>query len=143
MTRILAQIATLTALMATTAVSAATLVVETTGAEGTTGQISVGVCNKSFDERDCGAGQRQPAKAGVLRFVFRGLAPGRYAVAAYHDVNGNGRLDRQTFGLPAEPYGFSNDVGRIAPPSFERALVDVADPSTTVSVRLKRISLTP
>ena len=121
---------------------AATLVVEATGAEEAAGQVFVGVCNKSFEESDCSLGQRQPAKPGAIRFTFRGLAPGRYAIAAYHDLNGNGRLDKQTFGLPAEPYGFSNDVGRIAPPSFARALIDVVDPTTTVNVRLKRISLT-
>jgi len=124
------------------AAAAATLVVEATGAETAAGQVFVGVCDKSFEESDCSLGQRQPAKPGTMRFTFRGLPRGRYAIAAYHDLNGNGRLDKQTFGLPAEPYGFSNDVGRFAPPNFERALVEVADPTTTVSVRLKRISFT-
>lgn len=124
-------------------VQSATLNVETTGAELGGGQVFVGVCNKSFDEADCPLGQRQPAKSGAIRFSFKDLPPGRYAIAAYHDVNANGRLDKQTFGLPAEPYGFSNDVGRIAPPSYERALIDVREPTTSVSVRLKRISLTP
>ena len=125
------------------AAQAATLTVEATGAEGNAGQVYVGICNKSFEEADCNLGQRQLAKAGPIRFAFRDLRPGRYAVAAYHDLNGNGRLDKQSFGLPAEPYGFSNDVGRFAPPSFDRALVEVAEPGTTVSIRLKRISLTP
>lgn len=124
------------------AVRAATLVIEATGAETTGGQVFVGVCDKSFEESECSLGQRQPARPGAMRFTFRGLPPGRYAIAAYHDLNGNGRLDKQTFGLPAEPYGFSNDVGRIAPPSFARALIDVVDPTTIVSVRLKMMSLT-
>ena len=46
--------------------------------------------------------------------MFDDLAPARYAVAVYHDVNGNGRLDTVPPGLPTEPYGFSNDVGRSA-----------------------------
>ncbi len=141
--RTLATLALALFAMGVSTVNAATLVVEASGAEGAAGQVFVGLCNKSFDEADCPKGQRLPAKAGAIRFAFRDVPPGRYAIAAYHDVNGNGRLDKQTFGLPAEPYGFSNDVGRRAPPSFERALVDVADPTTTVRVTLKRISLTP
>ena len=62
---------------------------------------------------------------------------GRYAIAVYHDVNGNGRLDRSAIGFPSEPYGFSNDVGRTSIPSFSGALIEVADPSTTVSVPVR------
>jgi hypothetical protein len=29
---------------------------------------------------------------------------------AFHDENGNGRLDKNFLGVPTEPYGFSNDV---------------------------------
>lgn len=32
---------------------------------------------------------------------------GEYAVAASNDVNGNGKLDRNSFGYPVEPFGFS------------------------------------
>jgi uncharacterized protein (DUF2141 family) len=54
--------------------------------------------------------------------VFRGLPPGYYAVAFFHDENGNGRLDTGTFGRPLEGYGFSNDArGRMGPPSFAAA----------------------
>ncbi len=48
------------------------------------------------------------------------LPHGDYSLAVYHDRNGNGRLDRKIFGLPAEPYGFSNDVRiRFGPPSWK------------------------
>ena len=32
---------------------------------------------------------------------------GRYVIAAFQDMNGNGELDRNFFGVPTEPYGFS------------------------------------
>ncbi|MDR9373408.1 MAG: DUF2141 domain-containing protein [Schleiferiaceae bacterium] len=38
------------------------------------------------------------------------LPAGRYAVAAFHDENGNEKLDRAWNGMPQEPYGFSNGV---------------------------------
>lgn len=51
--------------------------------------------------------------------VFAGIAPGRYAVAAYHDENGNGRLDTNFLGIPREGVGASkNAKGRFGPPRF-------------------------
>ena len=117
--------------------SAATLVVRAEGLQGTEGMIRVAVCDRGFDEAGCPlGGLRQPASA-VEEFVFEGLRPGGYAVAAYHDVNGNGRLDTIPPGIPREPYGFSNDVGRMAPPSFERALVEVGEGRTTVVIHVR------
>lgn len=51
--------------------------------------------------------------------VFAGVAPGRYAVAVFHDENGNGRLDTNFLGIPREGVGASNNAkGRFGPPSF-------------------------
>jgi uncharacterized protein (DUF2141 family) len=53
---------------------------------------------------------------------FRGLAPGAYAVAVVHDENGNGRLDRNLMGIPAEGVGASNNPkSRFGPPKFDQA----------------------
>jgi uncharacterized protein (DUF2141 family) len=52
--------------------------------------------------------------------VFINLPPGDYAVIVLHDVNGNGKLDKNSWGIPKEPYGFSNNAqGILGPPSFE------------------------
>lgn len=77
------------------------------------------------------------AEPGTLRFSFRGLKPGRYAVAVYHDENGNNELDRNPLGMPTEGYGFSRDAkGFAGPPKFDDAAVDVADTSLTTSATL-------
>lgn len=45
---------------------------------------------------------------------------GTYAVQLYHDKNDNGKLDTNLFGVPQEPYGFSNNArGTMGPPDFE------------------------
>lgn len=116
---------------------AATLVVRTEGIQSSEGMIRVAVCDKGFDEAGCPMGGLRQPGGRVEEFVFEGLAPGSYAVAAYHDVNGNGRLDTIPPGIPREPYGFSNDVGRMAPPSFERALVEVGEGRTTVVIHVR------
>lgn len=54
------------------------------------------------------------------------LPCGEYAVAIYHDVNNNGRLDKNFVGIPNEPYGFPGNPSTLfGPPSFEKALVDI------------------
>jgi uncharacterized protein (DUF2141 family) len=37
------------------------------------------------------------------------LPKGEYAVSVYHDLNGNEKLDKNFFGAPIEPYGFSRN----------------------------------
>ena len=60
-------------------------------------------------------------------------APGTYAIKAYHDRNGNGRLDTGAFGAPVEPYGFSNDArGTFGPPPFTAATFTLPAAGTTV-----------
>ena len=43
-------------------------------------------------------------------------ATGEYVVAGFQDLNGNGKLDKNFFGVPTEPYGFAK-----VPPSKWRA----------------------
>lgn len=75
-----------------------------------------------------------PAQAGELSFSFDGLAPGRYAVVAYHDENGNGQLDRFLGMIPTEGWGLSNNPEVSGPPAFEPSAFTVADgePARTV-----------
>jgi len=49
------------------------------------------------------------SSARMLRLTFRGVEPGEYAVGAYQDVNGNGRLDATVTRNPTEPRGLSNN----------------------------------
>ena len=77
------------------------------------------------------------ARPGAIAFMFTGLAPARYAVSAFHDENGNGRLDANLLGIPTEGFGFSNDArGSMGPPKFEAAAVTVGEPGTAITVKL-------
>ncbi len=54
--------------------------------------------------------------------IFGGVAPGDYAVSAFHDENDNGKLDRNFMGMPKEGVGASNDAaGHFGPPKFDDA----------------------
>jgi uncharacterized protein (DUF2141 family) len=53
---------------------------------------------------------------------FSGIAPGTYAVSAFHDENSNGKLDTNFMGIPREGVGASNDArGHLGPPKFDAA----------------------
>ncbi|KAA2238323.1 DUF2141 domain-containing protein [Salinarimonas soli] len=130
-------LAALLALMAPAA-WASTVTVQVTGVASAEGQVYVGLCRTALDPAACPLGDSRPARPGTMRFTFRNVPAGPIAVAVYQDVNGNGQLDRNVIGIPSEPYGFSNDVGRIAIPTFARAQVRVDEPATTIPVRLAR-----
>jgi len=78
-----------------------------------------------------------PIQGGRARLVFEGIAPGGYAVAAYHDENGDGKLDTGFLGIPTEGLAASNDAkGFMGPPSFEKARVEVGPGETRITVRV-------
>ncbi len=58
------------------------------------------------------------------KVTFPNLPPGTYALASYHDENGNGKFDRTLIGLPEEGLGFSNGAWiKLGPPSFKDAAI--------------------
>lgn len=53
-------------------------------------------------------------------FEFKNLPKGDYAISLYHDKNGNGKCDRNFFGIPKEPYAFSNNYKpKFSAPTFK------------------------
>jgi uncharacterized protein (DUF2141 family) len=72
-----------------------------------------------------------------ITVVFDHLAPGSYAVGAYHDENANGRLDTNFIGYPTEGYALSNGIRAvISRPRFVDAAVPVGDSGTKVALRI-------
>ena len=80
---------------------------------------------------------REPASAGEVTLCIYLPSPGRYAVVAFHDANGNGDLDMGPLG-PKEAFGFSNNVRPfLAPPPLRSALFDAGLGVTRISIRLR------
>jgi len=97
------------------------------------GSVHLALWNRAEDFTDPDAAlvrTNLPAADGQVRFDLGELAPGRYAIAAFHDENGNGSFDRTWIGLPDEGLGFSNGawIG-LGAPSFKEAAFEVL-PST-------------
>jgi uncharacterized protein (DUF2141 family) len=45
----------------------------------------------------------------IVHCEFKDLPDGNYAVAVFHDENMDKKLNTNLFGIPTEPYGFSNN----------------------------------
>jgi uncharacterized protein (DUF2141 family) len=72
-------------------------------------------------------------------YVFKNIPAGKYAIAVFQDSNVDGELNKNMFGVPKEPYGFSNNkYGRFGPPNFEDVSFDVKeDTSISLTINLK------
>jgi uncharacterized protein (DUF2141 family) len=92
---------------------AAKLTVEATGLHSADGEVAVTVYpNDEYRFMAPGgklARVRTPAARPATRACFW-LPPGVYAVAIYHDEDGDHAFARDNLGRPAEGFGFSNDA---------------------------------
>ena len=107
--------------------------------EARTGAVMVAL----YDSREAYAGgrpvgsMRLDAASGAPVAVFRDLPPGDYAAKAFHDVDGDGEMNVNPFGLPTEPYAFSNNaVGNMGPARWEQAHFAVSG-ATAQTIRLR------
>jgi uncharacterized protein (DUF2141 family) len=79
-----------------------------------------------------------PVTGAQMEVSFTGLPKGRYAVAAYQDLNSNGSLDRSLLGWPTEPVGASNGAtGMVGPPRFRDAAFELKQATQLIEVKLK------
>lgn len=103
--------------------------VEVHGVENSEGKISVAVYNSSEDflqfDKVFKYKSTQAMKGSTLLFIDN-LPEGEYALAIFHDENGNDELDTNWLGIPKEAVGFSNaKMKTFGPPKFKECVVHV------------------
>lgn len=135
-----ALLAVLTFPAAVSAAPLGRLTVLISGLETTDGALRLALFDSEVAYEGRGAPLRVAAipASGARSVVFDELAPGRYAIRAYHDRNDNGRLDANALGIPQEPYAFSNNArGLTGPAKWKDAGVTVGpgDSAQTLSLR--------
>jgi len=68
--------------------------------------------------------------------IFDDVPSGTYAIAVFHDADGNGVLNTNFLGIPTEAWGASNDAkGHFGPPSFASAAFHL-DEAATLSLTI-------
>lgn len=86
------------------------LTVTVTNIPGAQGQLLVGIYDtaESFTSKPLPLSPKVPVTStDPVTTTITGLTPGIYAIAVIQDLNGNGELDRNLFGMPVEPLAFS------------------------------------
>ena len=121
-------------------IAAAELRVTVTGLRSARGDVHFAVyaTPEHFPKRE-GRVAKAVVKAGPrgATKVFAKLTPGTYAVAVYHDENGNDEFDQGIFAIPLEDYGFSNGATAFfGPPDFAAAAFAVEPDGTAITIRL-------
>jgi uncharacterized protein (DUF2141 family) len=118
------------------------LTVQVTGVRAAKGEMAITIYPDDA-KRFLAHGQklarvRAVAQAPMTTACFWLPAPGFYAVAVYHDENGNHDFDRTVVGLPAEGFAFSNDPPtRTGLPPFAAVRFKTVAGDNTMRVKLK------
>lgn len=122
------------------AASAADLEVTLTGIRNDSGSIRAAVIDRLGGgpvERSAVALRTEPALPGSLLLRFAGLAPGRYAVAVFHDEDDDGELRRLMGIFPLEGYALSGDNGRTGLPSFGRMTFELPEEGAAMTLTMR------
>lgn len=81
---------------------------------------------------------RVDAQEGSTRGCIHVPQPGVYAIAIYHDENGDQNFDRTGLGLPAEGFGFANNPSTLAGlPAFKSVRLNIPRSGLLTRVRLR------
>jgi uncharacterized protein (DUF2141 family) len=103
------------------------------------GQVMVQIFNSEAGYRGGRAVGATMARVNsdTAQVRFADLPAGQYAVRLFHDVNGDGQMNTNPFGIPTEPYAFSNNArGQFGPASWADAAFTVAATETTQQISL-------
>jgi uncharacterized protein (DUF2141 family) len=121
--------------------SAARIIVTIDGLKSAQGTVFVGLYAspaKFLQGNQADAQKRVRASSGPVTVAFDNLAPGTYAVGAFHDENGNDHLDTNFLGLPVEGYALSNGVRAVmAKPTFQQAAFTVGNGDKPVALHIR------
>ena len=121
-------------------VGPATIIIKITGLRSEKGQVRIAVFNSS----ETWLGEH-PVYSSTIKvdgqtvtWTINDVPYGDYGIAAFHDENSNGKMDKNFVGIPKEPYGFSNNLTVILrAPRWEKGKFAVQNPTTEISIEVK------
>lgn len=115
--------------------------VQVEGFKNEDGTVKIALVNskesyQSNEEIFMGAKEKITGKK--VSYTFENVPYGEYALKIFHDENNNDKFDTNFFGVPKEPYGFSNNVrGKFGPPSYDDAKFELKEKEINLSVEVK------
>lgn len=111
--------------------------------QSSSGIIWVGIYDspESFLDKDQAILKRIDVnQTGEISLRISDLTYGKdYAIAVLHDLNSNGYLDRNYFGIPTEPFAFSGHIqSNWRAPKFEEVKFSFNTPHQSLHLTLKK-----
>jgi len=116
----------------------ATLTINLEGIETTTGSIRLGIYDEAgYDSGAAVNGAVIAATDEAVTATVSGLEPGTYGIKLYHDVDNDDEMDTNPFGMPTEPYAFSNNAqGQFGPAKWDAAKFEVTAEGAVQTIAL-------
>lgn len=106
-----------------------TILVRIHNVESTDGTINVAAYSSddTFLSMDRAVkGSMVSAHKGIVTLKIEDLPAGEYALAVFHDENGNGKLDTNWLGIPKEKVAFSKGkLHMFGPPKYSECAFDI------------------
>jgi uncharacterized protein (DUF2141 family) len=101
------------------------------------GSLMIGVYDKAGYATDKQvAGGAVAVSADTVTTTFD-LPAGQYGIKMFHDVDGDGKMSTNPFGMPTEPFAFSNNApAQFGPAKWDAAAFTVEAPATTQTIKL-------
>ncbi|MGH1376959.1 MAG: DUF2141 domain-containing protein [Alphaproteobacteria bacterium] len=120
---------------------AADLTIKLTDLRNKTGNIAIAIYEDSaaFKENKV---EHAPytmllTATGTQSLTLHSFPVGTYAISILHDENKNGALDMSKYNFPTEGYAYSNNVGKMSIPSFEKAsFIHSGDTNTEQTIQI-------
>jgi uncharacterized protein (DUF2141 family) len=104
------------------------------------GQVRVAIYNKQdgfLEPKRFAFTNFAPANQPTMRFDFK-MPFGTYAATSYQDFNNNRNLERNSVGVPTEPYALSNNINvKWRKPTFNETKFGFTQSNQTVNLELK------
>ncbi len=121
-----------------------TVSVKVTNIQSDKGTVYIAFFDSSKDFPNHNHNERLPLKKlkpvkGSIEFTFSDIKNGTYAIAVYHDINNNNKLDKNFFGIPKEPYAFSKNVNHaFSAPTFDECKLNLENSNFDLTIKLNQ-----
>jgi len=109
------------------------------GIKDVQGIVTAGLYNSEDGYKNGGSvrGAKVEVKADTVTINYSNLPEGEYAIKLFHDVNGDGEMATNLFGIPTEPFAFSNNaVGKMGPAKWKDAKFTISGSNTAHAITL-------
>ncbi len=118
------------------AMGQATITVHVTNVPTDQGEIRFGLFTEgTFIKKAPDYHETATVKDHSSTVVFENIPAGEYAISCFQDKNMNETFDFEPNGMPAEPYGLSNDApSSYGPPLWSDAKFTVADKPVSMEI---------